>query len=66
MERFRLVKPEINHELCVQCGNCARYCPEGCIIPNSDGYYSVALDYCKGCGVCAQECIVHAVIMVQD
>ena len=42
---------------CTECGNCYIFCPDFSIKKNPDGYgYIVDLDYCKGCGICVQEC----------
>ncbi|UCF85663.1 MAG: FAD-dependent oxidoreductase [Desulfobacteraceae bacterium] len=42
---------------CTECGNCYVFCPDCSIIKDPDGYrYVVDLDYCKGCGICVQEC----------
>lgn len=42
---------------CTECGNCYLFCPECSIKKDPDGYgYLVDLDYCKGCGICVQEC----------
>jgi NADPH-dependent glutamate synthase beta subunit-like oxidoreductase len=46
-----------NCGLCTECGNCYIFCPDFSIKKDPDGYgYSVDLDYCKGCGICVQEC----------
>jgi NADPH-dependent glutamate synthase beta subunit-like oxidoreductase len=42
---------------CTECGNCYIFCPDFSIKKDPDGYgYIVDLDYCKGCGICVQEC----------
>ena len=42
---------------CTECGNCYILCPDCSIIKDPNGYkYIVDLDYCKGCGICVQEC----------
>jgi len=42
---------------CTECGNCYLFCPECSIKKDPTGYgYVVDLDYCKGCGICVQEC----------
>ncbi len=42
---------------CTECGNCYIFCPDNSIKKDPDGYgYIVDMDYCKGCGICVQEC----------
>jgi pyruvate ferredoxin oxidoreductase delta subunit len=31
-----------------------------------NGYYDVNLIYCKGCGICAEECPTDAIEMVME
>jgi len=64
--------PEIDHEICISCGQCAQICPEGICFKttekNSKGvfFYEKDLDYCKGCGLCAEICPVKAIIMRKE
>lgn len=52
-----------NHEVerclscgvCFQCDNCWHFCPDAAVIKGDAGY-AVDDDFCKGCGICAQEC----------
>ena len=41
--------------VCFHCDNCWHFCPDAAVIKTADGY-RVDYDYCKGCGICAQEC----------
>jgi NADPH-dependent glutamate synthase beta subunit-like oxidoreductase len=43
---------------CVECDNCAIFCPDMAIIKDKDAplYYKVLEQYCKGCGCCLEEC----------
>lgn len=46
-----------NCGVCTECGNCYIFCPDSSINRSPDGYgYIVDMAYCKGCGICAQEC----------
>ena len=40
---------------CSECDTCLLYCPEGIIHRERPGY-EVDFSYCKGCGLCVQEC----------
>ena len=40
------------------------YCVIGCISEQPDGYFVPNYAYCKGCGVCANECPAHAINML--
>lgn len=44
--------------VCNGCDNCWVVCPDTSILRDErkNGHYSVNLNYCKGCGVCVQEC----------
>lgn len=42
---------------CTQCDNCRVYCPDGAICWDPETMsYRILEQYCKGCGVCAEEC----------
>lgn len=68
---WRAVRPVIDHSKCTPARNqrpscfiCWLYCPEGVVkrsIPVEIDY-----DYCKGCGVCAEECPTKAIDMVEE
>jgi 2-oxoacid:acceptor oxidoreductase delta subunit (pyruvate/2-ketoisovalerate family) len=58
-------KPEIDRERCTKCMFCHFFCPEGAIHVRDDGYTEVDLRYCKGCGICADECPVKCIAMVR-
>ncbi len=41
--------------VCLRCDNCWHFCPDAAVIKQIDTY-KIDYDYCKGCGICAQEC----------
>jgi len=47
---------------CTACDNCWLYCPDVCI-SRHDTEYSVNYDYCKGCGICVEECPTGFLVM---
>lgn len=63
---WRSTLPVMQKERCIQCGLCWVFCPDAAQIQDSDGFFSVDLDYCKGCGICAKECPTGAIHMEKE
>ena len=63
---WRSDRPIWDFEKCIKCAFCWMYCPEACIHEREDGRYEADLDYCKGCGICANECPKEAITMVEE
>ena len=52
---------------CFECDNCYGVCPDNAVIKLGPGLrFKFNYDYCKGCGVCAQECPCGAITMVSE
>ncbi len=56
---------------CMSCDNCWTLCPDSAVLKNPDAAreidrYVFDYDYCKGCGLCAAECPVGFIDMVED
>ena len=52
---------------CFSCDNCYAMCPDDAVIKlGPPGEYAIDLDYCKGCGLCVQECPAGAIVMVPE
>ena len=61
---WRIVKPVMNKEKCVECGICLTYCPVNSIEFKRDKYI---INYdCKGCGICSNECPKTAIDMIEE
>jgi len=41
-------------------------CPEGCIVEREDEFFIPDYDYCKGCGLCAEECPASDIEMTKE
>lgn len=51
---------------CFSCDNCFGVCPDNAVIKHGEGNYEFNLDYCKGCGICANECPSGAIDMTPE
>jgi 2-oxoacid:acceptor oxidoreductase delta subunit (pyruvate/2-ketoisovalerate family) len=51
---------------CFGCDNCFGVCPDNAVMKLANGAYEVNYDFCKGCGICAQECPCGAIDMVPE
>ncbi|MGH7298548.1 MAG: NAD(P)-binding protein [Polyangiaceae bacterium] len=52
---------------CFECDNCYGMCPDNAIVKLGPGRgFRIDLDYCKGCGICANECPCGAIDMLAE
>jgi Pyruvate/2-oxoacid:ferredoxin oxidoreductase delta subunit len=53
---------------CLRCDTCYGVCPENAIekVWSADTDYRIDLDFCKGCGLCVEECPAGAMRMVPE
>jgi len=63
---WRALRPILHKEKCIRCLLCWAHCPEPAVTREDDDYASIDYDYCKGCGICANVCPVHAIEMVME
>ena len=75
---WRTLRPVFKHVTCIGCRACELVCPEGCIFSDpTEKHLCESLkreianfvfdpDYCKGCGMCANECPVDDIDMVME
>lgn len=68
---WRELRPVIDPAKCIPevkgkpaCFLCWLYCPEGVVTMTIP--VGIDLEYCKGCGICAEECPPNAIRMVRE
>lgn len=54
----RQQRPLFNEESCINCFLCWVFCPDNAIIVENEKVIGINYDYCKGCGICVNECSV--------
>jgi pyruvate ferredoxin oxidoreductase gamma subunit len=62
---WRVTRPVVDKSKCVGCKRCWVYCPETAI-EMQENKAEINYDYCKGCGICSEECLVGAVKMEKE
>ncbi|NIO37530.1 4Fe-4S dicluster domain-containing protein [Candidatus Bathyarchaeota archaeon] len=61
---WKTYKPKRDLEKCTRCTLCVIFCPDGAIHWNPEKEdIEFNYDYCKGCGICANECPFDAIEM---
>ena len=60
---WRSFRPLWSKETCKHCLRCYLLCPDGSIVVEDGKMTDIDLDYCKGCGICAQACPFDAIEM---
>jgi len=63
---WRSERPIWNKNKCIQCLICVNFCPDDAIPIKNGKRRETNFDYCKGCGICAQECPVKVIIMKKE
>ncbi|MDR0767150.1 MAG: 4Fe-4S binding protein [Methanosarcinales archaeon] len=70
---WRTYMPVYEYSKCVRCGVCELLCPDMCVYADQATaddkgkcLYTVDMNYCKGCGICANECAKNAITMILE
>ncbi|MBF0120050.1 MAG: 4Fe-4S binding protein [Desulfobacterales bacterium] len=68
---WRVLRPIIDYNKCAPakknkklCFLCWLYCPDGVITKTIEP--AIDYEYCKGCGICAEECPSKAIEMIEE
>ena len=61
---WRVFRPVLIKEKCIKCWRCWIFCPEASIAKHE--LPEIDYEFCKGCGVCANECPVSAIEMRRE
>ena len=68
---WRVQRPVIDVEKCTpakrgseMCFSCWLYCPD--VVVSRTILPTIDYEYCKGCGICAEECPTKAITMVDE
>ncbi len=53
---WRTYKPVFYEDKCIHCMQCWAFCPDESIVVEDGKMISIDMDFCKGCGICAEMC----------
>ncbi len=54
---WRTERPVFLEDKCTQCFMCCIVCPDSAVIIKDENVVGFNYDHCKGCGICAVECL---------
>jgi pyruvate ferredoxin oxidoreductase delta subunit len=63
---WRLNRPIIDLDRCINCFFCWMFCPDAAILVTDHKVSGIDYEHCKGCGICSVECPPKCIEMVLD
>lgn len=63
---WRSRRPLWNEGVCTHCLLCWVYCPDSAVEVAEGKMKGINLDYCKGCGICANQCPKAGALTMAD
>ncbi|MBU1888160.1 MAG: 4Fe-4S binding protein [Candidatus Omnitrophica bacterium] len=63
---WRIYKPEVDKEKCINCLQCWIFCPDSSIKVEDGKMTGFDYEHCKGCGICASICPVKCIAMKKE
>jgi pyruvate ferredoxin oxidoreductase delta subunit len=62
---WRAFRPVLGEAACTHCMQCWLFCPDSSILVDAEDGKMIGFDlqYCKGCGICAEVCPVNAKVI---
>jgi len=63
---WRAFRPVRDVDKCIHCMICWVFCPDSSVLVENEKMVGFDLDHCKGCGICAQQCPVDCIEMVEE
>ncbi len=63
---WRNYRPVYKQKTCIDCNICITVCPDSCVFRVSEKKFDFDPNYCKGCGMCAEECPVDDIEMILE
>ena len=63
---WRTFRPHWDEKRCIQCMQCWQFCPDSSIPQKKGKRQETDLEFCKGCGICAQVCPVKCIVMDKE
>lgn len=63
---WRTYAPVVDLESCTHCLKCWIFCPDSAVIVQEGRHAGTDYRYCKGCGICAEECPAGCIEMVLE